>query len=108
MRRHRRAFLLAMVLLPAGGCAAMEWVKPSANSAQAAADLEECHDVAQIEAQQQVRFISLPRRPVLPTDMIAYPQAGSSFPERNAERYWTQRFLDRCMYARGYRRTPVE
>ncbi len=103
-----RAVVLAMALLPAGGCTRTEWVNPSADSVKAAADREECEQVARIEAQQQVLFESLSRRPVLRGGMIGYPQAGSSFSERNREWYWTQHFLDRCMQARGYRLMRIE
>lgn len=103
-----RAALVGVVLLPLAGCTSTEWVKPSADPARAAADREECGEVARIEARQRGLFESRSRRPALPADMIGYPQAGGSFPEKNAEWYWTRRFLDRCMEARGYRRTPAE
>lgn len=104
----RPCFVLAgAALLGAGACTQTQWVHPTADAATAAADREECDRTARIESQQQVLFESLSRRPVLRGGVIGYPQAGSSFHERNSEWYWTQHFFDRCMHAKGYRLTEI-
>lgn len=105
MRRRAMPVLLGLVL---AGCAQTRWDNLSVDAVRAAADQQECDNVARIEAQQQVMFERLSGPRPVRGGVIGYPTGGGGFRERNSEWYWTQHFHDACMRSRGYRLVQVE
>src|SRR5689334_4816875 len=108
MRRLALPGFIATLAVLLAGCTETRWEHPLADPARTAADQAECDQSANLAARQQVMFERLSGPRPVRNGVIGYPTRDGGFQERNSEYFWTQRFFDQCMRARGYRLVRVE
>ena len=113
VQQEMKRFCSAILLLLVAACAPMEWAREDASPEQAAADAQQCDDLAWRDAYRlRLEYVHGPFAPWMYRDAFGHPFYGRPFGpfyEPLGDPFFEeQRLANFCMRAKGYELAPVE